>query len=369
MRDSDAIRFYRFGFVLTAAILVGVAFLFVIHTFILDIILAAIFAGLAAPSFQRLVPAVGHSKGAAAAIILVGALLAIGMPLTLVATIVVSEAIKVSGSAVVWMQHMIAHPDTALAMLPKKLVGTKEFQNLIAAISAHVADMVGVLSGFVSASLASVFSGVARLFLDLFVVSFAFIYFLQNGPRLTEMLIQRIPVSRDQTRAIVNGMLRTTAATLRSVVVGGTVDGVLIGIGFALFGLGAPWFWGAVAVVASQAPVLGCAVVWIPAAAYLLITGHVLPAMGLALWGTLINTVVDNLLRAHIIGRGSAIPGFLVLVSTIGGITTLGPAGLLIGPVLAGMLIATFDLYFAVVHSPGISATGTQKQDDASNSY
>ena len=349
MKDSDATRRHRFAFVLGAAVCVGVAFLFVIHAFVIDLVLAAIFAGLLTPVFQRLVPVVGHSKGAAAAILVVGSLLAIGLPLALVATIVVSEAIKVSGAAVVWLQHTVAHPDTALAVVPRKLAHTKEFQGLVSAVSAHMADIVRVLSGFVSASLTFIFGGLARLFLDLFVVSFAFIYFVQNGPELTEALIQRIPLSRDQTRTIVNGMLRTTAATLRSVVVGGTVDGVLIGTGFALFGLGAPWFWGAVTVVASQAPVLGCAVVWIPAAAYLLITGHVLPAMGLALWGPLINTVVDNLLRAHIIGRGSAIPGFLVLVSTIGGIATLGPAGILVGPLLAGMLLATFDLYFAVL--------------------
>ena len=349
MRKTDAIRVYRFGFVLTAALSVGVAFLFVIHTFIIDLIVAAIFAGLVAPFFERLVPAVGHRKGAAAAIILVSGLLVIAAPVSLVAAVVVSEAIKVSGAAIAWMQHTIAHPDTALAIVPKKLAGTKEFHTLVGAASAHMAEIVRVLSGFVSASLAFVFGGLGRLFLDLFVVSFAFVYFLQHGPQLTETLIRRIPVSREQTQAVVNGMLRTTAATLRSVIIGGTVDGILVGTGFALFGLSEPWFWGAVTIVASQAPVLGCAIVWIPAAAYLLITGHVFAAIGLALWGTLINTVVDNLLRAHIIGRGSAIPGFLVLVSTIGGIATLGPAGILIGPVLAGMLSAIFDLCFAVL--------------------
>jgi len=305
--------------------------------------------------FQKVLPLFGHRKGAAAAVVLFVALIVVAVPFAVVMTIVLSEAIQVSGSAVLWIQKTIAHPETVLSLLPKSLVATKEFHSVVTSASAHMGDVVAALSGFVSGSLTYVLRGIGRFFLDLFILSFAIVYFLQHGPALTERLIERIPVARSEARAIVDRTLRITAATLRGVMVIGLADGVLVGTGFAATGVGQPWFWGAVTVVATQTPVLGCAIVWIPAAGYLALTGHLLAAAGLAAWGTVISTVVDNFLRATIVGRGAAIPGFLVLVSTLGGIVVFGAVGVLIGPVLTGIAIAMLDLYYAVLKSSGLS--------------
>ena len=355
MTSDETNRLYRLVFVLILTLAVCGAFLFLIQTFLIDIFLAAIFAGLLTPLFDKLLPLFGHRKGAAAAVVLIGALVTLALPFAAVMTIVLSEAIQVSGSTVLWIQKTIAHPESALSLLPRSLVATKEFHTMVTSFSAHVGDVVAALSGFVTGSLTFVLRGVGRFFLDLFVMSFAIVYFLQHGPALTRQLIERIPVARNEAHAIVDRTLCITAATLRGVIVGGLVDGVLVGIGFALTGIGEPWFWGAVTVVATQTPVLGCAIVWIPAAGYLLLTGHVLAAIALALWGTFINTVIDNFLRVYIVGRGASIPGFLVLVSTLGGIVVFGAVGVLIGPVLTGIAIAMLDLYYAVLKSSGLS--------------
>ena len=222
---------------------------------------------------------------------------------------------------------------------------SKEFSAAVTWFSAHAADAIGSLSGYLSSSLSVVLRGVGRLLLDIFVISFALVYFLQHGSALIQRFEEQIPVARPEAQAIVDRTLKVTAATLRSVVIGGAVDGVLIGIAFAFARIGQPLFWGTVALVASQTPVLGCAIVWIPAAAYLVLSGHTLPGIGLAVWGTLINTVADNLLRAYIVGRGAAIPAFLALVSALGGIAVFGASGILIGPVLTGLTVGILDLY------------------------
>lgn len=354
MQIDQTKRLYRFGFVLILTIAACGAFLFVIQVFIVDIFLAAIFAGLLTPLFRRLSRLLGGRAGLASAVIVVVGLLAVAFPLAAIMTIVVSEAVQVSGSVVAWIQNGIVRPETMTAMLPRKLVESREFAEAIAWFSSHAADAIGALSNYLSSSVSLVLRGVGRLFLDLFVISFALVYFLRHGPALIAQLEERIPLARPEAQALVDRTLKITAATLRSVVIGGAADGALIAMGFALAGIGQPLFWGTVAIVASQTPVLGCAVLWIPAAGYLLMTGHVLAGLGLALWGTLINTVVDNFLRAYIIGRGAAIPAFVALVSTLGGITVFGVAGVLIGPVLAGMTIGILDLYQQALKTSGL---------------
>lgn len=360
MQPEQAHRVYRFGFVLILAIGAGGLFLFLIHTFIIDIFLAAVFAGLLTPPFRKTVRLLGGREGAAAALVVVTALLAGALPLAAIATIVVSEAIQLSSSTVAWIQHAVEHPESQLAALPSSLVGSKEFSAAMTWFLAHAADAIGSLSGYLSSSLSLVLRGVARLFLDLFVISFALVYFLRHGPALIAHFEERIPVPRPEAQAIVAKTLSATTATLKSVVIGGAVDGALIGMGFALAGVDAPLFWGAVAVVASQTPVLGCAIVWIPAASYLALTGHLLPGIGLALWGILINAVADNLLRAGIVGRGAAIPAFLAMVSTLGGIAVFGAAGVLIGPVLTSVTVGILDLYQRALKSSGLSSSADQ---------
>ena len=352
MEIDPAKRLYRFGFVLILTVVACGVFLFVIQVFIVDIFLAAIFAGLLTPLFRRVSRLLGGREGLASAFIVVVGLLAFAFPLAAIMTVVVSEAVQVSGSVVAWIQNGIARPE--LAMLPRKFVESKEFSEAVNWFSSHAAGAVESLSNYLSSSVSLVLRGVGRLLLDLFVISFALVYFLQHGPKLIVQLEERIPLARPEAQAIVDRTLKITAATLRSVVIGGAVDGALIAIGFALAGVGQPLFWGTVAIVASQTPVLGCAVIWIPAAAYLLLTGHALAGLGLALWGTLINTVVDNFLRAYIVGRGAAIPAFLALVSTLGGIAVFGVAGVLIGPVLIGMTIGILDLYHQALKSSGL---------------
>jgi predicted PurR-regulated permease PerM len=102
-------------------------------------------------------------------------------------------------------------------------------------------------------------------------------------------------------------------------------------------------------------PGLGSGLVWIPAAIYLFVTGKIAAGIGLIVWGALVVGIADNLLRVYIVGRGAALPSFIVFVSTLGGLTTFGPAGILVGPVLVGVLIGVLDLYQAVLKSSGLS--------------
>jgi predicted PurR-regulated permease PerM len=246
------------------------------------------------------------------------------------------------------------HPQSIIPMLPGGFARADSHRAAIASFTAHLADAVNALSSILSRWLMSATRGAVSLFFDLFVILFALPYFLQSGPALVERVMERIPVSRAEARTIVDKTLKTTASTLRGIVVVGTAQGVLIGTGFEVAGIGQPWFWGTIAAAASSVPGFGSGLVWAPGALYLLLTGHIAAGIGLAAWGIAVVLIADDWLRAVIVGRGAAIPAFLVFISTLGGLTVLGPAGILIGPVLAGTLIGVLNLYYAVLRSSGL---------------
>lgn len=355
MPTDSANHLYRVTFILILTLAVAAAFLIVIRAFVLDILLAAIFAGTIYPLFEKSLPVFGGRRAVAAIVVVVISILAVALPLSAIVTLVGSEAIQSSEAAIAWIRQTVAHPQQLLALLPDWLVQAKWLQTAISSFTTHIADIINALSGFLSRSLSSVTHGAIRFFLDLLVMSFALSYFLQHGPVLVEHLIDRIPVARAEARVVVDKALLITAATLKSIVVAGTAQGVLIGIAFAIVGIGQPWFWGTVMAVMTTVPVLGSGAVWAPAAIYLVLTGHTAAGVGLALWGLVVVSIVDESIRIYVVGRGAALPNFLVFVSTLGGLTVLGPPGLLIGPVLAGVLLGVLDLYQTVLKSSGLS--------------
>jgi predicted PurR-regulated permease PerM len=102
--------------------------------------------------------------------------------------------------------------------------------------------------------------------------------------------------------------------------------------------------------VLSLLPAVGSGFIWVPAAVILFATGHIVKAFILLGGGALVIGLVDNLLRPVLIGRDTRMPDYLVLLSTLGGLTVFGISGFVIGPVIAALFLAVWDM-FALEHS------------------
>jgi predicted PurR-regulated permease PerM len=133
--------------------------------------------------------------------------------------------------------------------------------------------------------------------------------------------------------AVVFGLLGTALA-----------QGVLAGIGFAIFGVPSPVFFGFATALASLIPA-GPALIWIGACVWLWTQGWVWAAVGLALWGALLVSSIDNVLRPLLISGPTRIPFMLVFFGVVGGLASLGLLGVFVGPVLLAVgfgLLAEF---------------------------
>jgi predicted PurR-regulated permease PerM len=133
-------------------------------------------------------------------------------------------------------------------------------------------------------------------------------------------------------------------ATVKGNVVVAIVQGLLGGLAFWFLGVHAPVLWGVVMAFLSLLPAVGSALVWVPVAIYFLITGALWHGISLIAFGVLVIGLVDNVLRQILVGKDTKMPDYVVLIATLGGMAIFGINGFVIGPVIAAMFMAVWDI-------------------------
>jgi predicted PurR-regulated permease PerM len=139
----------------------------------------------------------------------------------------------------------------------------------------------------------------------------------------------------------------------------GVTQGVLTGLGFWITGLRAPVFWGLVATIFSFVPLVGPILVWLPGALVLALYGEWGKAILLFLWGALLVSGADYLIRPKFAGAGDNASTLLVLLSFFGGIKAFGVIGIFVGPVMLALIIALLRI-FREERAGRTPVTGTQ---------
>ena len=139
------------------------------------------------------------------------------------------------------------------------------------------------------------------------------------------------------------GYIQAVGVTVRAVVFGivltALAQGVLAGLGYWVAGIPAPALWGVITALISLIPFIG-PVVWIGLSLSLLAHGETQAALGLFMWGALVVSSVDNLIRPLVISGPTRIPLLLVFLGVLGGINAFGLIGLFLGPVLLAVSVA-----------------------------
>jgi predicted PurR-regulated permease PerM len=136
-----------------------------------------------------------------------------------------------------------------------------------------------------------------------------------------------------------------TRATIKGTLVIGIIQGALAGIAFWIAGIEGAAVWGTIMTILSIIPGIGSALVWVPAAIILFITGQHLTAILLAAWCAAVVGTVDNFLRPVLVRRDAKMPDLLILIGTLGGLFLFGLIGFIVGPIVCGLFLTVWDIY------------------------
>ncbi len=180
--------------------------------------------------------------------------------------------------------------------------------------------------------------GVAGTFIQFVLTLFLLFFLLLDGRTIMRHLSRLIPVDSDMSDLLINNLI----AVMRAVVYGTTMtallQGILIGIGFAIIGLPSPVVFGALAGAASFIPAVGSAVVLVPAILYLMFIGRWGAAIFLMVWWGLL-ALGEQFLRPMLTSRHAQVSALAVFIGAIGGVSAFGFIGIVIGPVLISLVV------------------------------
>lgn len=180
-------------------------------------------------------------------------------------------------------------------------------------------------------------------------------FFLRDGHSLIELMIRALPLGDTRERHLFNKFAEVARAVIKGNLVVALVQGTLGGLIFWVLGIGGAMLWGVVMVILSLLPAVGTALVWGPVAIYLFATGDAFKGAVLAGFGMFVIGMVDNILRPILVGRDTKMPDYMVLLSTLGGIGLFGLNGFVIGPVLAALFLAFWQIFIDEFNSPPFS--------------
>ena len=338
---------FRKAFLLVLVVAVSAMFALVLRSFLVTILMAALMSALVYPFYERLAAEARSPTLASALTVVLTLVLVIG-PLLLVLGLVVNQAIQVTGTARPVVERLINEPFLLQQQL-ERIPGFRHIEPYRDQILLRFGDVVDALGRFLAGSLSDATRGTVTFIFHFFLLLYSMFFFLKDGPGILRSVLQHLPLREAEKQQMIDRFVSVTRASIKGTIVIGMIQGTTSGLAFWVAGIPNALFWTVVMVVLSIIPMVGGALVWVPACIILVATGQVLTGLLLAAFCSLFVGSIDNVLRPRLVGRDTKLHDLVILFSILGGILTFGPIGFILGPVLAGMFVTSWEL-FAVAY-------------------
>jgi len=226
-------------------------------------------------------------------------------------------------------------------------------------------------SRFLAQNAVQVGQGTLQFFVGLGLMLYLSFFMLRDGSRLVQLLVRALPLGDEREHLLFAKFAEVARATVKGNLVVAVVQGTLGGIIFAILGISGALLWGVVMTLLSLIPVVGAGLIWAPVAIYLFAVGEWVDGLILTAFGAGVIGLVDNALRPMLVGRDTKLPDYMVLLSTLGGFAVFGMNGFVIGPLVAALFVAFWEIFmreFNVPHadiSPAASSVENPPTEDS----
>ena len=171
------------------------------------------------------------------------------------------------------------------------------------------------------------------------VMIFLLFFFIRDGRAMTVAAVEMVPMPVDRREELRERIGSVTRAVVQGTLLTSLIQGLLLGIGFAIVGLPAPVVFGVLGAVLSVVPFGGTALVWVPAVVYLLAQGRYVTAIVLIVIGAVVSSI-DNFIKPLLISGRTPVPTLAVFLGVLGGLIAFGVIGLFLGPVVIALVLA-----------------------------
>ena len=326
MSDTDRDRLRRPPFYVLVLVAIYLSYL-VLGPFLVPLAWAAVFAMIFHGAQLQLAAQIGRNRGALLLTLVTGLLIV--LPAVMLVTALAREAAQVAdylqqASLItpsrierIW-EAVRARSPFALPEDPTQLLrdGVTRFLTFLAPrAGAVVADLFATLG-------------------TLFAMLFALFFLVRDGDVIGRELRSLLPLPPAQSERLIRGTRDLVIASVGAGLLVAVAQGTIGGLAFWLLGLGAPAFWAVVMAFCSLIPIVGAALVWVPAALWLLLAGSVGKGIAMVVVGVLGISMADNVLRPLLLSGSTQVNGLIIFFGLLGGVAAFGFIGLVLGPVI-----------------------------------
>jgi predicted PurR-regulated permease PerM len=200
-------------------------------------------------------------------------------------------------------------------------------------------------SQFLASQAFSFGQGTFDFVVGFFIMLYLLFFFLRDGAELARKVRAAIPLEDNQKRRLQLKFNRVVRATVKGNLLVAITQGALGGLIFWFLDIPSVLLWAVLMAFLSLLPAVGAGIVWVPVAAYFLLSGAIWQGTVLALFGVLVIGLVDNVLRPILVGKDTKMPDYLILISTLGGLSIFGLNGFVIGPLIAALFISSWAIF------------------------
>lgn len=331
-----------------AALVVAVTLLF---AWMLTPYFGAILWGLVAaivfrPLYLWLALRLGGRQGLAAGITLMLIVAVVIVPAALLGASLVSEASSLYARVQNGELDLGAMLAKASHALPGPLEGWAREYGLTDPdrLRARIAPSLSTGLKTVAGQALSVGQGALSFVAALGIMLYLTFFLLRDSERLGERFRTALPLDPALRDELIDKFLTVVRATMKGTVAVAVMQGIVGGLIFWMLGVEGALLWGLLMGFFSLIPAVGTGIVWVPVALYLIATGALWQGAVLVFCGLFVIGLIDNLLRPILVGKDTKLPDFVVLIATVAGLELFGLTGFIIGPIIAALFIAVWDM-------------------------
>lgn len=336
----------------------------IVYPFAQPLLWAALAAIMFQPLYRRVLRRLRGRRNPAAGLSLLIIFFVVMVPAAWIATMVVEQAIVLVATLQQQPLDLAALFDAFYTSLPKIARDAVDRSGWadIAMVQTRLQELLTESAGMIATRAVSIGSGALSFFLSFGVALYVMFFLLRDGERIGRTVLCAVPVERSIADRLAERFLGIVRATIKGTGVVALVQGALGTITLMIAGVPSALLFGVLMALFALVPVIGSGAVWLPAGLWLLISGATWQGVFVLLSGFFVISSADNVLRPILVGRDTGIPDWIILITTLGGISLVGFSGIVLGPLVAGLFLASWSILreqreedeVAAVHDSGI---------------
>lgn len=265
------------------------------------------------------------------------------LPLTLLVVAVIQELTKVGPNLPTNLSELLSQQPAILARLSQWLQARLGI-DILGLQDFFIQQFRNLSERLLGASF-SLVGNIVTTIVKAFFVIFTMYYLFRDADKIVNKLPEALPLSRDQSEALISRTQQVVSASVYGVVTIAALQGLLAGLAYWILGIPSPVLWGVLTAFVCMIPVAGSFLVWAPLAIYLIVTGHWTKAALLIVWGALVISTIDNLLRPKLVGNQTRLHELFIFFSVLGGISVFGLLGIVLGPVVLAITLGLLETF------------------------